>query len=274
MTSQTPLLQARSLFCERDDRVLFDGLSFTVDSGEILQIEGPNGAGKTTLLRLVSGLMPLHEGELLWKGQPISDVHHDFITSVLYLGHKTGIKSLLSPLENLRIWCGARFACNEKEMIAALEKVGLGGYEEVPCHSLSAGQQRRAALARLHLSPAQAWILDEAFTAIDKDGVRELESWIVEKARQGGMVLLTTHHRITAHDRLRKLQLGKGQEAEAVHEVLGEESLDEQTPDIKGVAANSSEANSSEANSPETSSSETNSTKTNSSEANNAGEGI
>ncbi len=225
MTSQTPLLQARNLFCERDDRVLFDGLSFTVDAGEILQIEGPNGAGKTTLLRLISGLMPLHEGELWWKGQPIFDVHHDFITSILYLGHKTGIKSLLSPLENLRIWCGARFACDDKEMVTALEKVGLGGYEEVPCHSLSAGQQRRAALARLHLSPAPVWILDEAFTAIDKQGVAELEGWIVEKARQGGMVLLTTHHRIAAHDLLRTLVLGQGQEREVVHEVLGEEEV-------------------------------------------------
>ncbi|WP_020410392.1 cytochrome c biogenesis heme-transporting ATPase CcmA [Hahella ganghwensis] len=225
MTSSTPLLQARGLFCERDDRILFDGLSFSADYGEILQIEGPNGAGKTTLLRLISGLMPLHEGELLWKGKPVSEVRFDFISSLLFLGHKTGIKSLLSPLENLRIWCGARFSVDENSMIAALEAVGLGGYEEVPCHSLSAGQQRRAALARLHLSPVPVWILDEAFTAIDKQGVTELEGWIVDKAAQGGMVILTTHHRIATNSRLRKLQLGKGQEIEIVHEVLGEEEM-------------------------------------------------
>ncbi len=225
MTEPTPLIEAQQLFCERDDRLLFEHLSFSLHDGQILQVEGPNGAGKTTLLKILSGLMPLHQGEIFWRGKPLREVRHDFITSLLFLGHKTGIKTLLSPLENLRAWCASRFEVTEQDMISTLEKVGLGGYEHVPCHSLSAGQQRRAALARLHLSPAPLWILDEAFTAIDKQGVQELEGWIVEKAQSGGAVILTTHHRITSHDRLHSLILG--QKSSATKTVTGEESVEE-----------------------------------------------
>jgi len=202
------MMEAQQLFCERDDRLLFEDLSFSLYSGQILQVEGPNGAGKTTLLKILSGLIPLHQGSIFWHGKPIGEARHEFMDSLLFLGHKTGIKSLLTPLENLKVWCASRFTVTQQKMNTTLEKVGLGGFEHVPCHSLSAGQQRRAALARLHVSPAPLWILDEAFTAIDKQGVAELESWIVEKARSGGAVILTTHHRITSHDRLHSLRLG------------------------------------------------------------------
>ena len=202
------LLQADKLFCERDDRILFEDLSFTLSEGEVLRVEGPNGAGKTTLLRILSGLMPLHDGKLLWKGEDIAGFRHDFLQNLLFLGHKTGVKMVLSPIENLKAWCSSRFRVTEEALIAALEKVRLGGYEHVPCHSLSAGQQRRVALARLHLSKVPLWILDEAFTAIDKDGVAELEQWIAEKADQGGAVVLTTHHAMNSAKNIGSLQLG------------------------------------------------------------------
>ncbi|MDG9668132.1 cytochrome c biogenesis heme-transporting ATPase CcmA [Hahella sp. CR1] len=208
MTGQTPLLEAKNLQCERDDRILFENLSFSVDPGDVVQIEGPNGAGKTTLLKLLCGLAPLRQGELFWRGERMSQARPQFLSSLLYLGHKTGVKELLTPLENLRAWCAQREDVNEERMMAALETVGLAGYEYSPCNSLSAGQQRRAALARLHVSSAPLWVLDEAFTAIDKKGVAQLEALLREKANIGGAVILTTHHSLHLSGEVRRIQLG------------------------------------------------------------------
>ncbi len=192
-----PLLEAVALSCERDDRVLFENLSFSVRPGTLTRIEGPNGAGKTTLLRLLCGLAPRQAGEILWRGEPLEEARDSFNREVLYLGHKTGVKALLTPLENLRAHFRPRHALRDDQLWQALERVGLAGYEDVPCHSLSAGQQRRVALARLLVSPERLWILDEVFTAIDRSGVRMLESLLYERARAGGAVVVTTHHELS-----------------------------------------------------------------------------
>lgn len=198
-TSMTDaLLEARELGCERDDRWLFRGLSFAVREGELVQIEGRNGAGKTTLLRMLAGLYWVQEGQVLWKGASREQQSVDFAEQLLFLGHRTGIKLSLTPRENLAFWCKLHGEAPESLQREALRKVGLKGYETVPCHQLSAGQQRRAALARLFVSQATLWILDEAFTAIDRAGVSELEGWLSDKRSGGGAILLTTHHPIPA----------------------------------------------------------------------------
>ncbi len=194
MSAQSVLLEAKNLFCERDERVLFEALNFSVRQGEIIQVEGPNGAGKTTLLRIISGISAAYEGSVTWQGKEISDDRAEYQCNMLYLGHKAAVKHMLNPLENLRILVGMHRRVSVDTMISALHKVGLKGYEDVPCHSLSAGQQRRVALARLHLSDEPLWILDEAFTAIDKKGVAELEQLLVSRAAAGGAIVMTTHH--------------------------------------------------------------------------------
>ncbi len=203
-----PLLQAKNLFCERDDRVLFEQLDFTLTGGEIVQIEGPNGAGKTTLLRILAGLSQAFEGEIYWKSRPLEQQRAEYFSQLLYLGHKPGVKAILSPLENLRAWLGVRRGASDECILGALKKVGLYGYEEVPCHSLSAGQNRRVALARLFLSTESVWILDEAFTAIDREGVINLETLMLRRAAEGGAIVLTTHHEFGQHRSLRKVRLG------------------------------------------------------------------
>ena len=208
------LLHVKGLSCERDDRMLIRDLAFDLRGGEILQIEGPNGSGKTTLIRILCGLSDDYEGELHWRGQPRHRNDDRFRQEHLYFGHLTGIKTSLSPRENLR-WIlqlkgvGTSVPALDKAIETALEKVGLASYEDVPVYALSAGQKRRVALARLQVEPAQLWVLDEPFTAIDRKGVAELEALIQQHATRGGSVLLTTHHALDIPG-LRKLQLGLG----------------------------------------------------------------
>lgn len=202
-------LEGRDLLCERDDRVLFEKLDVGVSSGQLLQVEGRNGAGKTTLLRILAGLMWPQDGQVLWRGQPLSRVREQFAADIIYLGHRTGIKTSLTPLENLHFWARLRGEVDETVLREALWRVGLKGFDTVPCGQLSAGQQRRAALARLFVSPARLWILDEAFTAIDKRGVQELETWLLDKVDAGGAIILTTHHALNLGDRVRCLNLDR-----------------------------------------------------------------
>lgn len=204
----TALLSAEKLVCERDDRLLFSALSFELFSGDILRLEGPNGAGKTTLLRILSGLFSTFEGRVSWKGQNVSQCYSEFQQDLLFIGHKSSVKTTLTPLENLRFLMGLQQAIREDELWQALEQVGLAGYEHVLCRNLSAGQKRRVALARLYLSDAKLWVLDEIFTAIDKKGVAQLEALLREKARMGVAIVLTTHHDLAMPD-VRLLRLGQ-----------------------------------------------------------------
>ncbi|ULG70858.1 cytochrome c biogenesis heme-transporting ATPase CcmA [Marinobacterium sediminicola] len=201
------LLSVQKLFCERDDRVLFSQLSFALSAGEIVQIEGQNGSGKTTLLRILSGLSRNFEGEIFWRGEPVAEIREQFCREMLYFGHHAGVKSVLTPEENLRWYAALSPAIDASGIADALEQVGLKGFEDVPCHSLSAGQNRRVSLARLYLSQAPLWILDEPFTAIDKRGVAAKEQLLLQHAQRGGSVILTTHHELGIRGPVRKINL-------------------------------------------------------------------
>lgn len=190
------MLEVKNLFCERDERILFGGLSFLIDYGEVLQIEGQNGSGKTTLLRILCGLTEAFEGSLFWNGQIIDEVREEFFQAMLYVGHLSGVKIALTAEENLLWMRQLDPSLNRISISDALEKIGLFGYEDVPCFTLSAGQQRRVGLARLYLSNAPLWILDEPFTALDKKGVAEKETLISQHVEKGGSVVLTTHHNL------------------------------------------------------------------------------
>lgn len=198
------MLEAKSLSCVRDDRLLFDELSFLVSPGDIVQVEGPNGAGKTSLLRVIAGLAQPDSGEVLWHGENTRSNREQYHQDLLFLGHQPGIKSMLTPFENLQFYQAVRQPRNAKAIWQALEQVGLVGYEDLPVAQLSAGQQRRVALARLWLSNHPLWILDEPLTAIDKQGVVELSALFEHHAQQGGMVLLTTHQDLMSTQRMVK----------------------------------------------------------------------
>ncbi len=190
-----PLLELYNLGCERDDRLLFSGLDLQLFPGDVVQIGGPNGAGKTTLLRALAGISTDYHGQIRYAGQALPDAAWEFAGDSLYLGHLPGIKKALTPAENLEWYKAQSGAAVSIEQ--ALAAVGLYGYEDTPCYQLSAGQLRRVALARLHLSRARIWILDEPFTAIDKLGVSQLEALIARQCANGGVVILTSHQDLT-----------------------------------------------------------------------------
>lgn len=173
-----PLLTLQDFSCERDGRMLFRNLGLTVAAGECVELRGPNGSGKSTLIRAVAGLFPDFTGVIE-------------AARCLYVGHLPGIAALLSAEENLRWYAALR--PGGLSVGAALERVGMAGYERVACQHMSAGQQRRVALARLVLCPAPLWLLDEPLTALDAAGQRLVLALIEEQRRRGGAVLCATH---------------------------------------------------------------------------------
>ena len=201
------VLKAEQLFCERDDRVLFRELSFSARAGEVIQIKGSNGSGKTTLLRVICGLNDNYHGALKWFNEPIDDNQDDFYSSLIYLGHQVGVNKVLTPVENLRWSVGLRENVTSESIYQALAEIGLRGFEDSQCFSLSAGQQQRVSLSKLLLGTAVIWILDEPFTTLDVDGVQLLEKLLGDHARKGGVALVTTHHELSLPD-LKILELG------------------------------------------------------------------
>jgi heme exporter protein A len=192
-----PVLEAVALACERDWRLLFEHLDLRLAAGDMVQISGPNGSGKTSLLRLLSGLMQPTAGDVLLDGKPLSEQRSELAHNLLWIGHAAGIKDLLTPVENLSWLCALHQSVASADIWQALEAVGLRGFEDVPCHTLSAGQKRRVALARLYLPGPALWMLDEPFTALDKQGVAQLEAHLAEHCDNGGTVVLTTHHTLS-----------------------------------------------------------------------------
>ncbi|MFC3853300.1 cytochrome c biogenesis heme-transporting ATPase CcmA [Salinispirillum marinum] len=194
MPLNTLALQASDLSCERDDRHLFSDLTFSLSWGECVRVLGPNGAGKTTLLRGLVGLNHYVDGAMRWSASV------DGRPPFLYSGHKTGVSAHLTVAENLRYLVGlSGVVLTDAQVDEALASVGLTGFDDSLGSELSAGQQRRIALAQLYVEGMpRCWVLDEPFVALDKKGVAELERHLARHCALGGAVLLTTHHEPTA----------------------------------------------------------------------------
>jgi heme exporter protein A len=178
------MLKVTNLRCERDQRLLFDGLAFTAQPGDIIQVVGPNGAGKSTLLKILCGVYDEFEGDVEW----------DLKDHPLYLGHRPGVNDYLTVAENL-VWLAQLHeqTLTQTEIDRILTEVGLRGYADVPCSNLSEGQRKRVSLARFYVFTNRVWILDEPFSAIDTAGITSLETLIQGHADSGGLVLLTSH---------------------------------------------------------------------------------
>lgn len=192
-------LQAEGLACRRGDRLLFRGLDLCLEAGQILWLRGANGRGKTSLLRLLSGLSTPAEGEIRWNGRSLRAAGADFRRQLLFIGHQNGLKDDLSATEALQFLARIHgLPSSTAEVIAALQAMAIGNRRNAPVRTLSQGQRRRVALARLALDlavPGRAglWLLDEPYDALDAQGITSLDGVLSAHARRGGSIVLTSH---------------------------------------------------------------------------------
>ena len=203
----TPLLAVDGLAFARNEIEVFGPLQFSVDAGEALLVQGGNGAGKTTLLRVLTGLLRADAGEVRIEGDRAdvwSRARH-----MAYLGHLAGLKADLSALQNLEFLCGLHGRRSSQQPEAAMAMVGLAGFEDAPLRTLSAGQKKRLGLARLWLSPAPLWLLDEPYANLDLEGIHLVNRMVQAHLEEGGAALITTHGAYAAPPvRTRLLELG------------------------------------------------------------------
>ncbi|HSU05514.1 MAG TPA: heme ABC exporter ATP-binding protein CcmA [Acetobacteraceae bacterium] len=183
------MLQAESVAVFRGERLVFRDLSFTVGRGGALVLTGPNGSGKSTLLRVLAGLVPLAAGTVRWDGQEALDDLTSHARRLAYVGHKDAVKPGLTAAENLTF--AARVG--GRTVGTALAALELGDLSDVPASMLSAGQQRRLALARLAVSEAPLWLLDEPTLGLDARSVELFGAALERHRSRGGVVVAATH---------------------------------------------------------------------------------
>jgi len=202
------LLAVTALVFSRNDELVFGPLGFHVDHGEALLVQGGNGAGKTTLLRVLAGLLRADSGRVVLAGQDAEASRR--ARMLAYLGHLPAFKADLSAMHNLRFLCdlhGARAV----SLVEAMRMVGLAGYEDAPARQLSAGQKKRLSLARIWLSPATLWLLDEPYANLDLEGIELVNRMVRAHLDAGGAALVTTHGAYAAPPvRTQRLLLGTG----------------------------------------------------------------
>jgi len=198
MPAPNPILDARDLMVWRGERCLFRALGFSVAAGELLWLRGPNGVGKTTLLRLLAGLGQADAGNCTRREGDAQ----------LYVGHLDALKRELTPRENLRAWCALHaVAADEAAISAAFDTLGIAAAADLPVAQLSAGQRRRATLAKLAVSRAALWLLDEPTTNLDEQGQRVVATLIDAQLARGGAVVTASHLALGVRGRVTELAL-------------------------------------------------------------------
>ncbi len=183
-------LSASRLSVERGGRIVFSGLSFAIEAGQSLIVTGRNGAGKSTLLRALAGLLPLAQGDLSLT--PASD--ETLVEQMHFIGHADALKGALTVAENLSFYAALLNSGRGGAAPGpALEAFGLGPIAHLPAAYLSAGQRRRAALARLLVARRPIWLLDEPLTALDAASQGLVTQIMRAHASDGGVIIAATH---------------------------------------------------------------------------------
>lgn len=191
------MLAIQALSCIRGDHLLFKDIAFDVKPGTLMYVSGENGSGKSSLLRLICGLLSQEDGVVLWCGDDIRRVRENYQANLLYIGHLNGLKDDLTALENL--YMNASLAgddVNLQQALDALKAMGLERIANLPTRVLSQGQKRRVALARIWLTNAKLWVLDEPFAALDASTLNLLAARLGQHLTNQGMIILTTHQEV------------------------------------------------------------------------------
>ncbi len=195
-TTTAVRLDAVDVHLWRGERHLLRGTSFTLESGELLQVVGANGVGKTSLLRCVAGLLPLESGDIAWCGSPIRGQREYYDQQLAYLAHTNALKADLTALENLSYSLRVRRSLAADDIRAVFARLGITECADLPARALSAGQKRRVALSRVLLSQARLWVLDEPITNLDVGGIAVFEECLSEHLQRGGIILTAAHQRV------------------------------------------------------------------------------
>jgi heme exporter protein A len=181
-------LSAHSLACERNGRLLFANLDFTLKSGDYVELRGPNGAGKSSLLRLLAGLLSPSAGSVEMDGKAITD--EPLATQLHFIAHDSAMKAAMTVRENLQFWCDV---LGGTDITAALSAFSLESLGDDQVQLLSAGQRRRLALSRLFVAQRPLWLLDEPATALDQNSITTLHGHMKKHVADGGMILAAVH---------------------------------------------------------------------------------
>lgn len=187
-------LTVENLSARRGDELIFQDISFTVAHGNALCVKGPNGSGKTTLLRVIAGLLPIESGAIHLRGNPMETGNPG--EACHYLGHRNAMKRELTVRENLGFWkrnLGDSPGRTGLVPEAAVEAVGLAGLSHIPFGYLSAGQQRRIAMAKLLVAHRPVWILDEPTAALDTGAEAMFAGLVTRHLEKGGIAIIATH---------------------------------------------------------------------------------
>lgn len=204
------MLKAEGLTLWRGATCLFEDLSFGAAPGTALLIRGPNGSGKTTLLRVIAGLTAAESGRVLWNDRPLERVLREPPVAIAYCGHATALKGDLTVLENLGFFARL-FGYPRERLGGLLGDVGLGDCADLEVRYLSAGQRRRAAIARVLMSGAPLWLLDEPQTNLDTGGRAQVDALVAAHLRSGGTAVIAAHQPLDLGDSaVSELQLGTG----------------------------------------------------------------
>lgn len=184
------LLEAEALCFSRNDIRIFGPLDLRLAAGETLLLKGGNGAGKTTLLRVLAGLLPPESGRIRLSGPAPGGENGS--AALAYLGHRPGHKAELSVLQNLRF--SARLhGADESGLECLIDACGLAGLDDTPAAKLSAGQNKRLALARLQVQRSHLWLLDEPYANLDNAGIDWVNGLVQAHTAAGGAALISTH---------------------------------------------------------------------------------
>jgi heme exporter protein A len=202
----TAQLAADALTLFRGDRCLFKGLSFALISGELLLLKGRNGSGKTSFLRAIAGLLELESGSVLWNEVAVTKEPQVFQNSLVWMAHQVGFKGDLTLLENLHFEAALR-PQSDQDLEDVLKRLGLNPLKRLPMRSLSAGQRRRVALARMLLSDAQLWIMDEPVANLDSEGRALVIELIREHLAADGMVIMAAHQDVDIDATVQTIEL-------------------------------------------------------------------
>jgi len=192
MKETSDTLSVTHLQCIRQQHIIFNSLSFELHAGEVLFIEGPNGSGKSSLLRLLTGLSTPSLGDIRWCGKAIKTIYDDYTQQFHYIAHTNGIKQGLTVAENIQLTQHLSLTTSSLPL-DLLTSLQLTNFQHTLVKQLSAGQQRRVALAKLFLLSRKLWLLDEPLTALDTTTQTFFLSQLETHLQQGGMAVMSSH---------------------------------------------------------------------------------